>query len=303
MSDLPAVANAEMAIYDMVNRVFALTDLRPSTRKTYVHAAKSLTAWATGRALHVRILVEYKDHLNSRTSLSAKTKNLYLAAARTVFRELFTLGVLAYDASKPVRAFEITRGHKRPPVSDKQVERAFAYVARKRDKRLLLILNLLFRQGLRQKEVVDVRVEDFNEHAATLAILGKGRDDREAVHLHPETVRALTAYLTEQGMNSGYIFASRKRAGGHIGTSALYKIVREVHAACGIANSPHTWRKVFTSKLIESGLNLLDVQAFTRHRSLEQLRVYNDRISFQKSLPAYYRAFGTDHLRTNDVSA
>jgi hypothetical protein len=43
--------------------------------------------------------------------------------------------------------------------------------------------------------------------------------------------------------------------------------------------------------LIESGLNLIDVQAYTRHKSIEQLKVYYDRISLRKSLPAYYAVF------------
>jgi integrase/recombinase XerC len=157
------------------------------------------------------------------------------------------LGVLAFDASKLVRSFEVGAAHKRHPITDAQVKRAFAYAVKEADTRLVLILNLLMRQGLRQKEVVDIRVEDFNEQAATLAILGKGRDDRELVHLHPETMQRFRDYLDDRGIKTGYIFPSRKARGRHIGTAALYRIVQDVHDACRIANSPHSWRKVFTS--------------------------------------------------------
>lgn len=288
-----AVISPTTTLEEMIGRVFDVTDLRPSTRRTYVHALRIFTAWAAGRPLDATILVAYKNHLRDRRDLAAKSKNLYLAAARTVFRQLFALGVLPYDASALVKSFSVDPGHKRPPVTDTQVKRAFDYLTRCRDARLVLILNLLYRQGLRQKEVVDLRVEHFNEHDATLAILGKGRDDRELIHLHPETVRALRTYLYGRRMKDGYVFPSRKRPSGHIGTNALYKIVMAVHDACGIANSPHSWRKVFTSKLIESGMNLLDVQAWTRHRSTDQLRVYYDRLSLTKTLPTYYAALGT----------
>lgn len=290
MPELPAVDRHEPRVADLVDHVFAVTDLRPSTRRTYKLAARVLTEWAVGRPLHVRVLVEYKEFLDRRTDLAVKTKNLYLSAARTVFRELFTLGVLPFDASKPVRAFDTSRIHRRPPITDAQVAKAFRYAARQRDLRLLLILNLLYRQGLRQKEVVDIRVEDFNESAATLAILGKGRDEREPINLHPETMKALRAFLSATGLRAGYIFASRR---GHIRTSGLYKAMRRLHKACGIPNTPHGWRKVFTSKLIDSGMNLLDVQAYTRHRGLSQLRAYYDRLSFRKTLPAFYQTFGT----------
>lgn len=278
-------------VSEMVSRVFQAADLKPSTRKTYGYAAKHFTTWATGRPLEKTILVAYKNHLRERTDLSAKTANLYLAAARTVFRQLFMLGVLPFDASKMVKSFDVGTAHKRSPITDAQVRRAFKHVRESEDHRLLLILNLLFRQGLRQKEVVDLRIEHVDGQAGTLAILGKGRDDRELIHLHPETLRCLRLYLSNRGIKAGYIFPSRKAPGKHIGTAALYRLVQDVHEACNIRNSPHSWRKVFTSKLIESGMNLLDVQTFTRHKSLAQLTVYADRISFAKSLPAFYAAF------------
>jgi integrase/recombinase XerC len=295
MTDSSAVTvfppSGSTGLREMVRGVFERTDLRPSTRKTYEFAVKDFLKWAEGRSLDQTLLVSYKNDLRARTNLSPKTANLYLAAARTVFRQLFTLGVLPFDASKLVRSFDIGPGHKRSPITDVQVKRAFAYAAKKADARLVLILNLLYRQGLRQKEVVDLRVEHFDDASGTLAILGKGRDDRELIHLHPETTRALLNYLDERGIGTGYVFPSRKAVGSHIGVAALYRIVRELHIACRIPNSPHAWRKVFTSKLIESGMNLLDVQSFTRHRGLGQLRVYFDRISFAKSLPAYYAVF------------
>lgn len=303
MTDRSAVtvlhpAGAPVAMGEMVRQVFECADLRPSTRKTYEYAAKDFLRWVGGRSLDQTILVGYKNDLRARTDLSPKTANLYLAAARTVFRQLFALGVLSFDASKLVRSFDIGPGHKRAPITDAQVKRAFAYAMRRADLRLILILNLLYRQGLRQKEVVDLRVEHFDDASGTLAILGKGRDDRELINLHPETTRSLLHYLDECGIGAGYVFPSCKARGAHIGVAALYRVVRELHIACRIPNSPHAWRKVFTSKLIESGMNLLDVQSFTRHRGLGQLRVYFDRISFAKSLPAYYAVFSATPKET-----
>jgi integrase len=53
---------------------------------------------------------------------------------------------------------------------------------------------------------------------------------------------------------------------------------------------PHAYRKAFTSKLIDAGMNLLTVQQFTRHRSLEMLKVYYDRIDQQKAMPMFIDA-------------
>lgn len=273
-----------------VHKVLATTDLKPSTRRTYLFASRHFVEWAAARPIHQMILVEYKTHLRE-TRLSAKTCNLYLASVRTVFRQLHLTGALPFDASKAVKSFSISRTHKRPPITDRQIERAFDFAETSGDFRLQLFLTLMFRQGLRQKEVVDLRVEHFNEHAGTLAILGKGRDDRELIHLHPQTVRVFRHYLDELGINSGFVFPGRKDRSRHLTTAALYRLIREMHRSCRIANSPHGWRKVFTSKLIEAGMNLLDVQAYTRHAGLSQLQVYFDRLQIQKTLPTYYAAF------------
>ena len=123
------------------------------------------------------VLVAYENHLRDRNELSAKAKNLYLASTQTAFRQLFALGMLPFDASKTVKSFTVSSGHKRPPITDQQAKLAFEYAARNGNLHLTLILNLLFRQGLRQKEVVDIAVEHFDVPSATLAIPGKGRDD------------------------------------------------------------------------------------------------------------------------------
>src|SRR5690349_11790648 len=52
-----------VATLEVVQRVFELTDLRPSTRQTYQHSIRSFLAWGRGRALTPALLVEYKNHL------------------------------------------------------------------------------------------------------------------------------------------------------------------------------------------------------------------------------------------------
>jgi len=277
-----------------VQWVFEAADVKPSTRRTYAYAIRDFTGWAAGRPLNRAILVEYKNALRRRTDLSARTRNLYLAAARTLFRQFFVVGILPYDASKLVKSFSIGINHKRPPITDAQVRRAFKYARERGDPRLILILNLLYRQGLRQKELVDLVVDHFDEQSATLSILGKARDDRELIHLHPESAKAFRAYLDHARLRSGFVFPSCRDREQHIRVNALYRIVERVHDACNIPNSPHAWRKVFTSKLIESGMNLLEVQQFTRHKSVSQLKIYADRLSVAKCLPAFYAAFPSE---------
>src|SRR5262249_32923759 len=157
----------DFRVPEMIDRIFELTDLKPSTRRTYRHAIAAFVVWSAGRPIERTILVLYKNHLRERSDLAPKTANLYLAAARTALHRLFVVGILPFDASESVKSFEVGKAHTRPPITDAQVARAFRYARRINDRRLALILNLLYRQGLRQKEIVDLRIEHFKEQDAT----------------------------------------------------------------------------------------------------------------------------------------
>ena len=277
----------------MFGTVLDQVDISEGTRKTYRYGVKDFLSWNLEGRLDPFVLRDYKNHLRERTDLTTGTKNLYLSGVRTVLKTLFIHGVLQSDPTKDLKGFKMTRTHKSGPISDVEVTKVFRLVREMRDRRLLLIYTLLYFQGLRQKECLTIRVEDLDLGNKTLSILGKGRDDRELVDLHPETVRVLQWYLTETGLKSGYLLYSQKNKSGHMTTNHLGHLIRTVHKRCGLETKGHSWRKVFVSKLIDSGMDLLTVSQFSRHKSIEMLKVYYDRIDHKKKLPKYYEVFGS----------
>jgi integrase/recombinase XerC len=256
----------------------------------YEKALRNFLAHVGEGDLNPNVLVDYKNWLAAKVDTRVATKNLYLSAVRTVFRRAFELGLVKQDLSKSVKSFRLGQAHKRSPISDAEVRKVFAHLNEKGDLRLLAVFNLLFRQGLRQAEIVRLAVEDVDYVAQTLRVLGKGRDDAELVPMHPRTAAALTAWAESAGLRSGYLFPSRKAAGRHLTVNMLYRLVMDVHSEVGITTNPHGWRKVFTSTLIDSGMNLLSVQRFTRHKSMTMLQVYYDRNEVHRLLPEYYEA-------------
>lgn len=288
---LPVVSEIRPSIADLAEGVFAVTDLKESTKQTYRYGVRDFLGWNTAQTLDPTTLIRYKKHLRETTHLSTSTKNLYLSGVRVFARRLFELGLVERDFGKGIKGFSISRQHKRAAISDTQVEQVFRYLRKDPDKRLLLIFTLLYFQGLRQKEVLDLRVEDLDADGMTLNILGKGRDDREKIDLHPKTVEALRRFIQRAEAKSGYLFSSPKNPSAPISRIQLGRMIRKVHRDCEVLNTGHAWRKVFTSKLIEGGLDLLTVSSFTRHRSIAMLQVYYDRLERKKKLPIYYRLF------------
>ena len=53
-----------------------------------------------------------------------------------------------------------------------------------------------------------VNVSDLDLVSAIAFIRGKGQDDKELIHLHPETVKALKLYLKTNKIADGVLFKS-----------------------------------------------------------------------------------------------
>ncbi|OGE46257.1 hypothetical protein A3B39_02950 [Candidatus Daviesbacteria bacterium RIFCSPLOWO2_01_FULL_37_10] len=125
-------------------------------------------------------------------------------------------------------------------------------------------------------------------------IHGKGRDDKEPVSLHPETVKTLKEYLKISNVADGPLFTSisNYHKNQRLTTRAIRKIIVKLLKELGIEKSVHGFRHYFTTTLIKTYKgDLLEVAQYTRHRSLEMLQVYNDAIKREADLPRFYSAF------------
>jgi integrase len=251
-------------------------DVSVATRVQYGREVRHFLAWAGTRPIHPNILLDFKKHLKARGDISSGTKAKYLAVARAFLRELYRAQAIPTDLTIGIKGFKVSRAHKRAPISDADIERAAKFISDdQEDARSRLILALLLFQGLRRIEVTRLLVEDFNRNGKTLMVLGKGHDDKVAVDLHPRTAAILTEYLAKNGPKSGPMFPSSRN-----------------HKELGISDrNAHAWRKAFTTRLIRSGMNLLEVSGYTRHASLEMLQIYYHRLEKTKTLPQYYAAF------------
>ena len=279
---------------EVFEKVLDRVDVSETTRRTYRYGVRDFLEWNSEGRLDPSTLIQYKTYLRNRSDISTGTKNLYLNGVKSVVRTLHTFGVIEKDPGKGLKGFRVSRTLKRGPITDSEVKKVFGFIQESEDLRLLPLFTLMYLQGLRQKEILGLRVEDYEPDSLSLWILGKGRDDKERVDLHPQTVRVLDQYLKETGRKSGYLFGSRQNPNGPMTYQNLNVLIRKVHGSVGIKNKGHSWRKVFVSKLIESGMDLLTVSSFSRHQSIEMLKVYYDRLDRKKNLPKYYEVFSND---------
>lgn len=285
-----AQAKAEM--------IFDLLDINPTTRDDYKARISLFIEFIKRAGFNSNSFLEYKRTLGERTDYSVATKNKYLTTARVFLKELNRLGQIPQDITQNTKTFTQSKKHKRDGLNDEEINALTEQMRTLPDSpqatRIKAILALLTLQGLRQIEITRLDVKDIDFVSQTAFIQGKGQDDKELIHLHPETAKALQGYLKSNKLADGALFTCQSNRHLHwrLTTRAVRGIIKAVLGRLGINRTIHGFRHYFTTKLIQTYKgDLLEVARYTRHKSLEMLQVYNDNIRTKADLPRYYGAF------------
>lgn len=281
--------------------IFDSLDITEDTKQDYLSRLPKFIGFIRRNGITRDLLLDYKKHLRERVDLSISTKNKQLAVARITLREMYRQGVISVDLSQGVKSFEQSNRHKVYGLTNDEVERVCDYLRDSEDNfssiRLRAIIALLIFQGLRTIEICRLDVNDIDLVNSVALISGKGRDDKELIHLHPETTKALTAYLRSSYVKDGSLLYSLlgKRQYQRLTTRGLRMIVSNLFETLGIDRTVHGCRHYYVTKLIEAyKSDLTTVAKFTRHRSLETLNVYNDSVITKDNLPQYYSVFNSE---------
>jgi integrase len=210
------------------------------------------------------------------------SKNKYFIVAKIFLRECTRIGMIKIDLSLNIKQFQQERKHKRHGHTTEQVRDILSLVNSYRDR---AILSLLAYQGLRQCEIVRLEINDYNPDEKTLMILGKGRDDKEKVHLHENVITHLDSYIKANHILEGKLF--------DITTRTIRNIHSRIAKKLGIKATTHGLRHHFTTKLLNAFEgDVKKVSSFTRHKSVETVMVYNDeREVIENDLPIFEEAF------------
>ncbi len=278
--------------------IFDNLDVSETTRQEYGYRIKLFVSFIKQNGFHRNSYLDFKRYLQKRNDLGIASKNKYLIVAKVYCRELSRQGLLPVDISQGIKVFRQTRGHKREGLSDDEVTAITDYLHQlpptQKTMRVKAILCLLTLQGLRQCEVIRLNVSDIDFVRGQAQIMGKGRDDKESIDLHPQTCQALKQYLQISRIADGALFTSQSnyRNSQRLTTKSIRNIVNCVFKQLGINKTTHGFRHFFVTRLVkEYKGDLLEVTRYTRHRSLEMLQVYNDNIKRKADLPRYYETF------------
>ncbi|MFR9543273.1 MAG: site-specific integrase [Rikenellaceae bacterium] len=285
------------------NEIFNTLDITPNSRRDYETRISKFLEFVGINGLNRNSYLEYKRFLRDNDRLSVATKNKYLISAKVFLDGLYRLQLIPIKITDSIKGFSQSRLHKKNGLTDSDITTIQNYCLQleptPQNLRLKAIFALLIFQGLRQIEITRLDVTDINLKERTAAIRGKGRDDKEPIHLHPTTVKLLKEYMKAIQFREGALFRSSSNFSNssRLTTKSIREIVTHTLRELGIDGTTHGFRHFFITKLIKSYKGeLLTVSKYSRHRSIQMLEVYNDEIIREEDLPRFYDVFNDIEL-------
>lgn len=200
-------------------------DLSPATIDRYSRTVRDFMAWYGSEDI---INCQKKDILNYLSYLKGKnqqaiTRNHYLVALRYYFESLISEGVIIGNPTALIKL----RGVKKrrlyriytPEEMEELADRYYQLEVKRTRERLVklttrqgeypckrsylsktrnyVMLQFFIHQGLRTREVLDLRVDDVMLHKATVYIQGGTRGKSRTLSLHATQIGTLMQYLNE----------------------------------------------------------------------------------------------------------
>jgi integrase/recombinase XerD len=279
-SNLPILRDDEV---DRLIAIYLRTLNSPQTARTYNTEIRMFVRFLVGelgrslRETTVEDLSLYREHLLRTYAPATAAKKLaalrrfliysYMAGATRVNPE-----ALRFFAKSP----KVGQDPAYNVLTGEELGRMLA-AARARNHRDYVLLAVLAGAGLREAEVVEVKIGDFREvgdDQVLLRVVGKGSKVR-AVPISPELWRLVQHHilLTERSLTSHAdarkpLFSSREGGGDKaLSTRAVRYIVNKYAAAAGItkAISPHSIRHTVGTNMAVNEAPLLVIQQFLGH--------------------------------------
>jgi integrase/recombinase XerC len=244
-------------------------------------AAGLLLAQGHGKANAVALA--YRADMLDR-GLAPSTVNRRLASLRSLVKLGRTLGVVPWTLEVPNVKSEKLRDTVGPGRSGVQLLMdALDPRLDSKAKRDRAAVRLLYDLALRRGEVVALDLEDVDLEAGRVAVLRKGKREKNLLSLPEPTKDALREWVAVRGSEPGPLFTNFDRAGkgGRLTGTSLYRIVRDLGLEAGIKVRPHGLRHTGITEAVKAaqraGISLEEVRDFSGHADVKTLMIYRDR--------------------------
>lgn len=247
------------------------------------------------RSKAVQLVLKFRRYLMTQRKLKPASMNRKINAIKALAKYAYDVGVcqwkLDVDALKQgkVEVYRDTRG-----VPPEDIQKILSYPDRSTmlGKRDYAMLQLLWGNGLRRAEVINLNIDDVDLGDRSLWVKGKGNSDTLQIKMNNSTVEAVDEWLISRlsyyssGDNSLFISLSNINRGKRLCAQTLYNLVNEISKAVNITKkmSPHRVRhSAITTVLERNQGNIRKAQSFSRHADPKTLIIYDDNLNAAQS--------------------
>jgi integrase/recombinase XerD len=281
------------------NRLTQQKNVSPSTVASYRDALRMLILFAaerTGRkpcSLAIKdidrdLILAFLDELERKRKNSISTRNARLTAIRSFFHHVAANDPASLGVTQRILAIPIKRSHTEITHHlsrnelDALIDAPDQRIPRGRRDRTLLLF--LVRTGARVSEALAINACDIqlDRPRAQVLLRGKGRKER-IVPISGDLVKALKALMRERGIgcHEAHPLFVGNRETRLTRFGATHIVRRAVAAATANAPelarksiSPHVLRHSLAMTLLQSGVDLLTIQAWLGHAQVATTHRY-----------------------------
>lgn len=212
-----------------------------------------------------------------------QTTKRMLAALRGVLKACWRLRMIDQDTFARACDIDPVRGSRLPSgraLSKAEVLALFrACPTDERGLRDRAMLALLFAGGLRRQEVADLRYEDIDVVPRMLTLIGKG-DKQRRVPI-AGAIEHVMAWVRARGAFPGKLLVRFTPHGAMtrhgLSVEGVYYVLRELGERCGVKFTPHDGRRTRLTELLDSGVDIAQVQRFAGHANIATTQKYDRR--------------------------
>jgi site-specific recombinase XerD len=240
-----------------------------------VEGEEAKAGWLEPAGLRAYIR-QIQDHY-SRPTVARK-----ISAIRSFYRYLRREQLIEEDPSKLVRGPKLVRRLPACLDRDEVTKLLFAPDQSYLGVRDRVLMEVLYATGMRVSELCGLRVQDYDQQAMEMKVLGKGSRER-VVLLNQSANEWLQRYLREtwSRLSGGKqpepdqpLFISRQST--RLSSRSVHRIVLKHARQAGIEKpiTPHTLRHTFATHLLEGGADLRVVQDLLGHTTISTTQIY-----------------------------
>lgn len=150
-----------------------------------------------------------------------------------------------------------------------------------------LLIALMFEGGLRLSEAIGIHKEDlFEIQDGLIKIVPRENNENNArvknysagiIKVPDYVIEMILSYLTyTESFPSDYLFliSQGKNTGHPLTADTVEKLFGRLSIKTGFKVTPHMLRHGFATEKLESGWQMVDIQAYLRHKNLSSTQIY-----------------------------